>query len=294
MTVSPNGEWLAVGCSDGIIHILNIPALLFCKIEDAEKMTFAQHSLPVSDLKFSSSSRWLYSCSLDQTCKIWSFCEKLLLASISFPTILNCLALSPIEDSVYVGGGDGNIYKIDTWTIKGNDFNVMSNIQNLPQIFRGNHSVNCIDLNIDGSLLVSGSEDGLIKVWSSSSCQLLQTLPQQFKGSVTHLQVLLRPPTVSITGTSKSILPQITLSNIPYVTEELETFPVKLSNKKRLFSSIHREESKDTKKERQAPTTETNQVQALQDEITSLKETNQRWKLLNNQLLQEITKPPNS
>jgi len=277
MAISPTGEWLAIGCADGIIHVLSVPAVIIFGIEEAEKMSLSQHSLPITDLKFSPTSGRLYSCSADQTCKIWAVGEKSLLVSVSFPTILNCLAISPIEDCIYVGGCDGNIYKIDTWDIKTNDINIMSNVQNLQeQIFKGDQSVNCIDTNIDGSLLVAGYEDGSIKVWSSSSCQLIQTLPPQFKGSVTSLKILIKPVTITIS--SKIVPPLVPLANISYISEEVEVLPVRLSGTKKRSFSDRFENSEDS-------LAKNNQVTLLKSEISELKEINARWKLLNNQLL---------
>jgi len=272
MAVSPNSEWLAVGCADGIIHLLSIPSILASGIEESLKISFAQHSLPISDLRFSLTSGRLYSCSMDQTCKIWAIWDKLLLVSVSFPTILNSLAISPNEDCIYVGGCDGNIYKIDTWEIKGNDINIMSQIQNLPeQIFKGSSSVNCIDTNIDGSILIAGYEDGSIKVWSASSCQLIQTLPQQYKGNVTSIKVLLRPSSISIHSKFRPTL--IPLSNILYIPAEVEVFPVRLSyqKKKRLFSLTLDSEN--------------DKVASMEEKIKKLEQVNTDWKRLNNELL---------
>jgi len=297
MVISPTNEWLSVGCEDGIIHVLRVSMLLSGNANESEAMTFSNHSLPISGLCFSATSRRLYSCSLDQTCKIWSMDISTLLCSVSFPTLLNCVTISPMEDSIYVGGVDGNIYRIDLWDVKSNDFSIVDNIQKLPQIFKGQNSVNSIDLNLDGSLLVSGSDDGCIRVWSSSTCQLIQTY-QQHKGPVTHVSVSLKPSSTLVSGyvaTSKTVPQLMPLNPLTYETTNLDVLPIKLpltniEHDKFMFLDHQQSRHFDKKIKLTRKQFDTNQdlykeIETLKNEIVQLKEVNSRWKSLSNEML---------
>jgi len=220
-----------------------------------------------------------------------------LLCSVSFPTLLNCVTTSPMEDSIYVGGADGNIYRIDLWDVKCNDFNIVDNIQKLPQIFKGQNSVNSIDLNLDGSLLVSGSDDGCIRVWSSSTCQLIQTF-QQHKGPVTHVSVLLKPASTLVSGyiaTSKTVPSLLPLNPLTYDNPNNDVLPIKLPltniehDKLMLFDhqqSQHiAKKIKLTKKHFETNKDLFKEMDTLKNEINQLKEVNTRWKSLSNEML---------
>jgi len=267
--------------------------------EGAEAMTFSNHSLPVSDLRFSGTSRRLCSCSLDQTCKIWSIDIASLLCSVSFPTLLQCVAISPMEDSIYVGGADGNVYKFDLWDVKMHDFNIVDNIQKLPQIFKGQNSVNSIDLNLDGSLLVSGSDDGCVRVWSSSTCQLIHTY-QQHKGPVIHVSVLLKPASVMVPGnaTATNIMPPLQpLNPLPYNAPKVDVLPVRLPctniehDRNMLLDqqqSLHIAKKIKTTTNQLQSTQKDNvfeEIEALKNEIIQLKDVNARWKTINTEML---------
>eukprot|EP01120_Amphizonella_sp_Union-15-10_P015636 TRINITY_DN807_c0_g6_i1.p1 TRINITY_DN807_c0_g6~~TRINITY_DN807_c0_g6_i1.p1 ORF type:complete len:149 (-),score=25.60 TRINITY_DN807_c0_g6_i1:1-447(-) len=104
-----------------------------------------------------------------------------------------------MEDRIYLSGMDGNIYKIDLWEIPSTDFDILQrDNKKASQLFVGHsQNVNCISLSLDGSVLVSGSNDGTLKFWETSSCQLLRTIDAQL-GPISYVKVILRtegPPT---------------------------------------------------------------------------------------------------
>eukprot|EP01124_Arcella_intermedia_P014681 TRINITY_DN2122_c0_g1_i1.p1 TRINITY_DN2122_c0_g1~~TRINITY_DN2122_c0_g1_i1.p1 ORF type:complete len:460 (-),score=76.04 TRINITY_DN2122_c0_g1_i1:1082-2389(-) len=298
MKLSPDGSWLALGSSDGVIQVLKVPLLMSGHIGDAVKQVFSNHSLPLTDLAFSSTSTRLYSCSVDQTCKIWCLSVGSLLCSIFFPTVLTSVALSPMEESIYVGGSDGNVYKYSLWDIKGNEVNLLESLDHLPQIYKGENQVTCMDVNLDGSLLVTGADDGCIRVWSSSTGQLLKTVHQQ-KGAITYVKIILKSPSILVPGymmESKLFPPLLPLSTLLHSSKEEVLLPTKLPSNNledKLLSDVNLTKHI-TKKIKisasQFKVTGNNgeDMEMLKSEIEQLKEVNKRWKTLNNSLL-EVT-----
>jgi WD40 repeat protein len=97
------------------------------------------------------------------------------------------------EKSLYVGGMDGKIYHIhlfDSICISDITLNSQENIKNT---FKGhNKSINCLAISFDGSLLVSGSDDGSCYIWDTSSKQLIKTY-NGHKGPITNIFITLKP-----------------------------------------------------------------------------------------------------
>jgi len=263
-------------------------------------MTLMNHVLPVTEIRFSLTSRRLCSTSLDQTCKVWALDGGTLVCSVLFPTVLNCVAFGPMEDCLYVGGADGNIYKVDFWRVSTTDFSIMDNYQKLPQIFKGHNAINSIDLNLDGSLLVSGSDDGCVRVWSSATCQLIQTI-QQHKGPINYVKVMLKSTLSMGPGLQGAIKawtpPLLPLNPLPYNPPDSDVLPVLLpptnmDNKK--CTLLEYQQNKIITKKIKNTTQQLKwygkdnifeEVESLKQEILLLKEVNSRWKAVNNQML---------
>lgn len=212
--------------------------------------------------------------------------------------MLTSVALSPMEESIYVGGSDGNVYKYSLWDIKGNEVNLLESLDHLPQIYKGENQVTCMDVNLDGSLLVTGADDGCIRVWSSSTGQLLKTVHQQ-KGAITYVKIILKSPSILVPGymmESKLFPPLLPLSTLLHSSKEEVLLPTKLPSNNledKLLSDVNLTKHI-TKKIKisasQFKVTGNNgeDMEMLKSEIEQLKEVNKRWKTLNNSLL-EVT-----
>lgn len=75
-----------------------------------------EHTQGIVQLKLSRDGR-VFSISKDHTLKISDAVSETRIASISFPSALTCFAVSPNEETVYVGAQDGNVYKLNLWDI---------------------------------------------------------------------------------------------------------------------------------------------------------------------------------
>jgi len=196
LRVDPQAKVLAIGFSDGLIHIFSIPLLLSSNIMEAKLCVLSLHVLPITCLSFSFTSNRIFSTSEDQTLKIWDMNTHICLCSVSFPTSLNCIAFGAIEDSIFVGGADGNIYKVNMWELPSSDFGILDIHKEKSSdllVCKGHKgAVNSVDVNIDGSIIISASDDGSTKVWSTSNCQNISTFVKA-GGPVTFVKIFLKP-----------------------------------------------------------------------------------------------------
>eukprot|EP00850_Spirogloea_muscicola_P016618 SM000136S00164 [mRNA] locus=s136:156584:159944:+ [translate_table: standard] len=126
--------------------------------------------------------------------QIWSLALGALLRSIVFPVGLNCVVLDPGEYALYAGGVDGHIF------VTALNFGVPAPASApvgangcagaVPHDMQIDTAL--IGHNVDGVSLVSASEDCTVRLWDSTSRQLLRTFQHQ-KGPVTSLLLVPRP-----------------------------------------------------------------------------------------------------
>nr|DBA22762.1 TPA: hypothetical protein GDO54_013771 [Pyxicephalus adspersus] len=138
---------LCVGSYDGIIEIWNIPD--GCRLHRIEA-----HRRLVTGCCISTDHRQLITCSLDFQLKSWDTSRYSLLSSTSFPSPLNCVAFHPRGHVVAVGSWDGKIsvVHLENWKRSA--------------VLHGISSVRTVSFSMEGSVVVSGSLDGWVSLWS--------------------------------------------------------------------------------------------------------------------------------
>jgi WD40 repeat protein len=198
ISVSSSG-WIATGGQDCTIHVFPIHRQHDSSCTK-QHMRFQEHSLPIVGLQLVDSGR-LFSISKDQTCKVFDVYAESLLASISFPSALTSLAVHTLQDSVFVGAANGNVYRADLWKLAHHQITSSSDkqtgsgssVKRQPlAVFAATSdqntvsAVSALSLSLDGSKLAVGYSSGLIAVWDSSSCQKLYFI-QHNKTVVTHI-----------------------------------------------------------------------------------------------------------
>ena len=74
------------------------------------------HALPVTGLHISSLSTAaglrVFSCSMDQTLKVWDAHDSRASLTFACPDILHALAVDPEERFVFLGGGNGDVFQV--------------------------------------------------------------------------------------------------------------------------------------------------------------------------------------
>jgi WD40 repeat protein len=93
-----------------------------------------------------------------------------------FPGPVNSLSISPDGKKMAAGvadNGNGTVFIID-----------LTSGENLLSFWAHPYSIPDMDFSPDGSLLATGAVDRTVKVWNSSTGELIQSLPQDGQGSV--------------------------------------------------------------------------------------------------------------
>ncbi|KAL2339052.1 hypothetical protein Fmac_013498 [Flemingia macrophylla] len=164
---------------------------------------YTGHEQGVSDLAFSSDSRFLVSASDDKTLRLWDVPTGSLIKTLQGHTnYVFCVNFNP-QSNVIVSGSFDETVRV--WDVKSGKC-----LKVLPA-----HSdpVTAVDFNRDGSLIVSSSYDGLCRIWDASTGHCMKTLIDDENPPVSFVKF---PPTPS----SFSLAPWTTLWLWNYSTGE--------------------------------------------------------------------------
>ncbi|GAB2285246.1 hypothetical protein Dimus_019698 [Dionaea muscipula] len=214
LVLSDDESLLISGAEDGCVRVWSL-FMMFDKIgiEEAGHLyqhNFAEHTLKVTDVAvgYGGSNALIISASEDRTCKVWSLSKGRILRDIVFPCIIDAIALDPGEHVFYAGGRDGKIYIAALNA--GSSSNNTYGMHIIGSLYDHSKAITCLTFCADGSTLVSGSEDGLIRIWDTKSHNIIRML-RHAKGPVNNILVVSRPETIlkspGSLGRKQSILP---------------------------------------------------------------------------------------
>lgn len=158
--------------------------------------TWSNHSLSVTKIVTGTGKAHakVVSSSLDRTCRVWHIPSKSQLLVVTCPAHLNSCAMDAAETRLFMAGGDGVVYEaaisasglatlqldrgqttarsaidlIGAHRSKATDDEAQNSLQ---QYVGHTQSVADIAVTSNGSLLVSGSDDGTVRVWDTVSHQ---------------------------------------------------------------------------------------------------------------------------
>jgi hypothetical protein len=179
--------------------------------------SFSAHSLAVTALAWTTSlgaAARLVSASTDRTVRVWDVAARRALGLTSLPSGVAALALAPAEDVLYVGALDGAIYVVDlvaaaAWAASGSRAGAHTGAAAAGVVGAGGgaprastapllghtSSVSCLAISADGLRLVSGADDGTVRLWDAAARAPLGTSDlHRSAAPITSLAILPRRP----------------------------------------------------------------------------------------------------
>ncbi|EDO39035.1 predicted protein, partial [Nematostella vectensis] len=193
LVFTDDGTHLISGGDDNMVIIWSM-ADLSSEQSLIPTYTWSDHALPVTDIHCSSggSRARVFTSSLDQTCKafLYSLASGDLLCSFVFDCSITAIVTDPAEYNLFAGASNGRIYQIMLYNP---GFKQENHITNEGALNFTGHSkqVTSLAVTMDGTVLLSGSNDNTARVWHIQSRQSIRTLTH--KGAVTNVQIIRRP-----------------------------------------------------------------------------------------------------
>ncbi|CAO3645977.1 unnamed protein product [Mucor hiemalis] len=183
--------------------------------------SWSDHTLPVSDIYIghgSLSGARVCTASLDHTVKLWDLATGQLLTTFLFPKAVSSVIMDPSETMIFAACED-KIYSVDLYKSRQDQSYKINTVESLGgmgrvesvgiksatpldehnktpslgAIFTGHTgNINSMTLSFDGTILITGAEDGNCIVWDVLSRQPLRKF-ESHKGPVSHVACFLRP-----------------------------------------------------------------------------------------------------
>ncbi|BFG18380.1 hypothetical protein CerSpe_046540 [Prunus speciosa] len=193
LVFSDDDSLLISGSEDGGIRVWSL-LLIFDDFRRQQQSqlyehNFREHTLCVTDVVtgYGGGNAIIVSVSLDRTCKVWSISKGKLLRDIVFPTIVDAIALDPSEHVFFAGGRDGKIYVAALNAESTSDSKYGLHI--IDCFSNHSNAVTCLVYSISGNCLISGSEDGMVRVWDAKSHNIVRVF-KHAKGPVNNILVI--------------------------------------------------------------------------------------------------------
>ncbi|PON37896.1 Guanine nucleotide-binding protein, beta subunit [Trema orientale] len=191
LVFSDDDSLLISGFEDGWITVWSLLKILDdYRSQQGSKLyewSFREHIDRVSDIKSGCGGHntIIVSAGMDRTCKIWSLLEGKLLGNIEFETPIEAIALDPGERVFYAGGWNGLIYVArypKSPSSKNHGLHIIGSFPNKSKVY-------CLEYVARRNILVSGSQDGLVRIWDIRSRKTIGQF-RHGKGRVNNIVVV--------------------------------------------------------------------------------------------------------
>ncbi|XP_028787118.1 protein ROOT INITIATION DEFECTIVE 3-like [Neltuma alba] len=193
LVFSEDDSLLISGSEDGCIRVWS----LFVIFDDLKRQeaghlyehSFSEHTLSVTDIVigYGGCNAIIISAAEDRTCKVWSLSRGTLLRNIVFPSIIDAIALDPAEHVFYAGSRHGKIFIAALNAEKIRSHNHEMHI--IGSFSNHSKAVTCLTYSASENLLISGSEDGMIRIWNAKTRNFVRMF-KHAKGPVNNILVV--------------------------------------------------------------------------------------------------------
>lgn len=190
LVFSDDDSLLISGSEDGSVRVWSL-FMIFDDIRQKEanhlyEHNFSEHTLRVTDIMtgYGGCNAIIVSASEDRTCKVWSLSKGKLLRNVVFPSIIDAIALDPGEHVFYAGSRDGKIYIAALNAESTSNSNYGLHI--IKSVSSHSKAVTCLSYCASGNLLISGSEDGIVRVWDAKTHNIVRVF-KHAKGPVNNI-----------------------------------------------------------------------------------------------------------
>jgi WD40 repeat protein len=166
MATSSDGKWAATGEANGTIRLWNLG-------EHKAVHTLAGHSGAITGLRFSLDGTRLFSSSKDKTIRGWNVADGAAAGKIDAPAEVNGIAL--VNDGKEIVSADGdNVLRVWPLQVEANPAEPVKPVKEL----KGHGGpVNTVDSQLPvGKVIVSGSQDGSVRVWNYDNGQQVRQM----------------------------------------------------------------------------------------------------------------------
>ncbi|HAZ44054.1 MAG TPA: WD40 repeat domain-containing protein [Cyanobacteria bacterium UBA11369] len=164
VAISADGQYLVSGGSDKKIVVRSLHTGRIIR-------ALSGHTDGVKSVAISESGQTIFSCSWDNTIKVWNLLSSKALGDGLLYTFaeseagVNCICIAPDGKTLATGNEDGNI---GLWNLE-----KQANFRTLTAHKNG---IKSIAITPDGKMLATGSADETIKIWHLPTGELLHTL----------------------------------------------------------------------------------------------------------------------
>nr|XP_039249599.1 WD repeat-containing protein 18-like [Styela clava] len=205
-------SYLATSGDDGIVSVWDVSLIWDKEASGTGSVepyhSWTSHTMATTQLKFGLRYR-VYSSSLDCSVKVYDIPSKQIILSIIFNFGVSYFDFTPNEIFLFVGCSNGSLHRVNllhhcqTAILQSTDDNERAVIKNAHQKL-----ITSISCGLDGTSIVTGSEDGQVKFWDIASLQCSKTM--KFSGKITNLFL-----TTAITGFSSTLGAQTVVMPFP-------------------------------------------------------------------------------
>lgn len=170
------------------------------------RFTWQHHSAQVTDLHVSNGDLCV-SCSTDKTINIYDYQTGARLFEVALPEPLWSVVINRNETKMFLGGQEGNIYEVALSSISLSTTNPSGRDGEASKpIFAGHKGkVTNLLVSIDGTRLVSASNDSTCKIWDVCQRKMLQDIKHQ--APLANLTSLLIPNALALKSMNQSKSP---------------------------------------------------------------------------------------